>query len=580
MSDSTGILDLSGLENEYEIIGEMNVKDHSRAFIATRKDASGKRKDDHSRVLITVNATPEGDEGNALSHYAADTQLLARLGHRRLIPVIEGGWVGKDSFAVVSERIADPSLAAVLARSGERFSNPRIAAILREVNGLLEWAREQRIIHRALTAETIFLEPQTDRVRASFVVAAIPRRPRSDVDADARTIARLAIAMLIGNGDRPLLTAATLADSRPDLPDRVIEVTKAVLDDKETADGTNIPAYLALIGMADPIAAEESELERLRAELVEEQRVERGKLADERTRFEQTMAGERAGFAAERHAFLAGVAQERAELVARREALEKEAADRIGAFERIAAHDRQLIDDLRSEIRRAGELEIEKKRLTALEDIHDADADTASVLDQDRLMALPFVLPIMAPLAELGFNDDRPWLPDEDGMIPQTREHTFIDSQPAPVATLAATDRPSHPRARILPFALVGLLVVIVLGAAALRYRSTTVATTAPASVNALTRTTATPVAALPVVAPQYAVPLPPAGAVVDSLIGKRIQPLDSAAAAAQLVRHTRRIGRDSTPRPDTVSSGDSLSQVRARRDTTRKPDTTQVSQP
>ena len=383
MSDSTGILDLSGLENDYEIIGELNVKDHSRAFIATRKDASGKRKGDHSRVIITVNATPEGDEGNALSHYSADTQLLARLGHRRLIPVIEGGWVGTDSFAVVSERIGDPSLAAVLARS-ERFSNPRIAAILREVNGLLEWAREQRIIHRALTADTIFLEPQTDRVRASFVVAAIPRRPRSDVDADARTIARLAVAMLIGSGDQALLTAATLGESRPDLPDRIIEVTKAVLDEKEPGDGTNIPAYLALIGMADPIAAEESELERLRAELLEEQRVEREKLVDERTLFERTIAEERARFAAERNAFLAGVAQERAELVARREALEKEAADRIAGFESIAARDRQLIEELRSEIRQAGELEIEKKRLTALEDIHDADADTASVLDQDR----------------------------------------------------------------------------------------------------------------------------------------------------------------------------------------------------
>ena len=579
MSDSTGILDLSGLENDYEIIGELNVKDHSRAFIATRKDASGKRKDDHSRVIITVNATPEGDEGNALSHYAADTQLLARLGHRRLIPVIEGRWVGTDSFAVVSERIGDPSLAAVLARS-ERFSNPRIAAILREVNGLLEWAREQRIIHRALTADTIFLEPQTDRVRASFVVTAIPRRPRSDVDADARTIARLAVAMLIGSGDQPLLTAATLGESRPDLPDRIIEVTKAVLDEKEPGDGTNIPAYLALIGMADPIAAEESELERLRAELLEEQRVEREKLADERTLFERTIAEERARFAAERNAFLAGVAQERAELVARREALEKEAADRIAGFESIAARDRQLIEELRSEIRQAGELEIEKKRLTALEDIHDADADTASVLDQDRLVALPFVLPMMAPLAELGFDDERPWLPDEEGMIPQTREHTSVDGQPDLGAKLATTERPLHRRARILPFALVGLLVVIVLGAAALRYRSTTVATTPPAAVNAVARTTPPPVTAPPVEAPQYAVPLPPPGSVVDSLIGKRIQPLDSAAAAAQLVRHTRRIVRDSTPRPDTVSSGDSLRKARARTDTTRKPDTNRVSQP
>ena len=43
--------------------------------------------------------------------------------------------------------------------TGDRFSTTRVAAILREVNGLLEWAREHNIVHRTITTDRIYLEP-------------------------------------------------------------------------------------------------------------------------------------------------------------------------------------------------------------------------------------------------------------------------------------------------------------------------------------------------------------------------------------------------------------------------------------
>jgi hypothetical protein len=124
--------DLSALDDDYEIVGEITGSGDAHSYIATRKGEGTKRRDDQTGVVITVVTTPEGDEANALTHLAADTQLLARMAHRRLVPIIEGRWIGDDAYAIVTHRITDPSLAQKLATS-EVFSNPRIAAILREV---------------------------------------------------------------------------------------------------------------------------------------------------------------------------------------------------------------------------------------------------------------------------------------------------------------------------------------------------------------------------------------------------------------------------------------------------------------
>ena len=582
MSETPSPLDLSSLEHDYEIVGELNTQINARAYIASRKDPGGKRRDDHTRVVITISVAPEGDEGNALSHFAADTRLLARLKHRRLVPIVEGQWVGTDAFAVITERSNDTSLAAVLARA-ERFTNPRIAALLREVDGLLEWAREQKVMHRLVTPDSIFLEPQTDRVSASFVIAPFARRPRSDVDTDARTIARLAIAMLTGDAGPRSLDAASLQQDRPDLPDRIVEVTSQLLGDVESQAASNIASYLALIGMAGPIAAEESELERLRSELLEEQRLDREKLAaeramgektmaDERAHFEKTVAAERGRFATERADFLRAVEREHEELVARRAELEKEADERKVELERAAAHDRQLIVELRENIRRAGELEIEKKRQAALEDIVDSDADTDSILEQNELAIPPLVLPEIMPLRPLVFADDRPWLPDAEGVVPATRDY---ETSGTIAGVTPADGAPGRPRSRTLLFALAGVALVLVTAAAALgsRYASRSAAATpTPAVATA-------PVLPAPLAAPVSAVPLPAPGATIDSSVG-----LDSAVAAARVTQPERRRPVDSVAVSDSSLRADSLRSARraarARRDSVRKRDSLDASKP
>jgi hypothetical protein len=492
-------LDLSPLAPDYEIVGELDDAAESRTYIATRRGDANKRRDDQTAVLITIVGTPEGDEANALSHLAADTKLLMYTPHRRLVPVLDGRWLGDDAFAVVTQRLTDPSLAQRLV-TGETFTNPRIAAILREVNGLLEWARDQKIVHRGVSASRVYLEPKTDRVRVAFTIAPIRRLHRSDAQDDARTIARLAVAMLTGYEDPRSYEGQTLAQLRPDLPARLGEATTALLDEKNTGATPDVAAYLALIGMADPVAAGEAERERIRAEILEEQRAEREKLAGERAAFEQTMADERASFertmadqrasfermmaaereqlereraelqravTAERETLQRAASAEREQLVASRAALERAVAEQRAELERAAARDRRQIDALREELRRAGEREVERKRQTALEDI----TDTEDVLDREELATPAFITPALAPLDPLNFDDGTPLMSDEDIVFEPARVEVPTSEEPGVVEEPVATRSTSDRRKWILSGSAVAVLVVIGIGASVIGSR-------------------------------------------------------------------------------------------------------------
>lgn len=596
MSETKQSLDLSALENDYEIVGEVSGSRDSRTFMATRKDAGTKRRGDDTGVLISVATSPAGDEGNALSHLAADTQMLAGSPHRRLIPVIEGRWIGDDAFAVVTQRTTDPSLAQKLA-TGETFSTTRVAAILREVNGLLEWARDHNVVHRNITAERIFLEPKTDRVRVSFGVTPIRRIQQADAPTeDARTIVRLAMAMLTGIEDPGSYNGQALAELRPDLPERLREATAELLEDKKAHTPADVSAYLALIGMADQLSAGETEAGRIRAEVLEEQRVERLKLAAERAElerviveervtfgrfmadehgkferqkaderesverlkaderekavkdlaeFERAMMAERAALGAER----AALAAKRAELVAKRAEFERAMAEQREAIERVAGEDRRRVDALRAEIKAVGELEIEKKRQAALEDITDAE----SALDQAEFATPLFIPAVNVPLEELTFDDDTAVMRDDEIVVEPAHDVETPLETSGEGATVATGVKPTRKK-WIVPTALAGLVAIV--GATAIAFGA---------------RHTMTPPAAKPVVRPVIAqapvaapptsiVPLPPPAAIVDSSGGSAVRSFDSTKAVVAVVkRKPKKIVRDSVGRGDSTSSADSL---------------------
>lgn len=556
MSDTRDALDLSSLSKDYDIVGETSAGGGARRFLATKREETRNRRDDDGRVLITVVTTPPGDEGNALSHLAADTNLLSRTPHRRLVPVLEGRWIGKDAFAVITARTTDASLAEKLA-TGETFSPPRTAAILREVNGLIEWAREQKIVHRCVTPNDIYLEPGTDRVRVAFSVSRIYRIHQSNSAEDARTIARLALAMLTGFTDPKQYEGESLARLRPDLPERLGAASTALLDEKTESTPADVASYLAIIGMADPLAAGESEAARIRAEVLEEQRAEREKLANERValevqiaadrvKFAQEVADERERLATEKAELQRAVAEERAQLLAMRTDLERAVADQRAEIERVAMNDRQLIEALRAQLKAAGEAEIEKKREAALEDV----TDEPSVMEASELETPAFIPIVPPPLPDILFNDDTA-LMREDVEQP----NALNDIVPAAKA-------PSSTRRWLIPAGVIGVMLVV----AGVLVARTTKREAVPQVATRVAPPAPTPT---PVV-PTSVVPLPTSPTVIDSAAGSLGPTLDSVKTArvAVVPKPKKRI----VPK-DTTSGLDTLFQIR--RDTVpRKPDT------
>jgi serine/threonine protein kinase len=431
MADSTRISDpdLSALTGDFDIVGELGGRGRTQYLIATRKTPAGKRREDTDRVLVEVVGPPEGDESHALDHLASDTKLLSGLRHRRMVSIVEGRWLGADAFAVIREYVDDPSVADLLAR-GDTFTNTRIAAILREVHGVLQWAREQDVIHRHVTPDRLFLEPTSDRVRVTFGAGPLQRvRTTDPTTEDVITVVRLAVAMLTGGISEEEAEGKSVAELRPDLPDRLFEETERLLN--EPATDAELTLYLALIGMADPVAEGETERDRIRAELVEEQRVEREKLAAERAdldrlvaeerqklanegeelrsafaqekaKLEREYAAEQRLLAAERAEMQRIIAAERAELLAKREAMQRELDARIAEVERAAAADRARIEAVREQIQRAGEAELERKRAMALEDLDDAELR----LHTGNYATPTFIAPELAPFPKLVFERD------------------------------------------------------------------------------------------------------------------------------------------------------------------------------
>ncbi len=619
MTEARQSPDLSSLAADYDIVGEIGGARDARTYMANRKDAVGKRRDDQTAVLISVVTSPEGDEGNALSHFAADSKLLAAATHRRLVPVIEGRWLGADAFAIVTQRTSDPSLTQVL-QTREKFSTTRVAAIVREINGLLEWARSHNVTHRGLSPDRIFLEPKTDRVRVTFGLLPIRRLQAVDPQTeDARAIVRLVLTMLTGYEDPGDYDGQTLAELRPDLPVRLRDETTAMLEPDRVHTPEDVKSYLALVGMADPLLAGETEADRIRAEVLEEQRVEREKLANERAEFERTMAEERAAFdkymaddratyerqkteeragydkvkedehtafervksnerdraAKEKEELKRAVTVERAALVARREELEKVHTTRIAELDRQATEDRRQIEALRTQLKAAGELEIEKKREAALEEV----SDVGSTLDDDEFKTPVFVPPVNVPLEQLAFDDDNALMRHDDVVDEPVREAVAAAAS-ASVASLtdlsagfhsALTHTTPAKRKWLLPVGIAALVVLIAGSVIALSSQRTA-APAKPVQAPAVKPVVAQHPAPAAVATP--AVPLPDSTMKVDSSAGAlarradslrskvrdtmRTAPLSDAALAevarARAAAAARRAARrDSIARSDTI---------------------------
>lgn len=324
-------LNLDQLAEQYEVIGELAGRGDARTFM-------GRRRSDGVDVHIAVTRAPQGDEGNALSHLAADAQLLAATAHPNVLAVVDGQWVGTDAFALITERPDAPALDELLAKREEEFPFPRIAAILQSVNRVLEWARAQKVVHRGVSLDTLYIQPGSDRVLVAFAVGALPRAVMPGAESDAKTVGLLARAMLTRSAADPARAGRPLAELRPGLPKSVIQQTAALLELSRTS--TKIPdvtGYISAIAMAEALKEGEVEVEKARHVIEEQQRLHREQLEKERRDHNEQLSEERAGhqreveeqdrrFQSERADLELKLARERKALEKERQALAKERA--------------------------------------------------------------------------------------------------------------------------------------------------------------------------------------------------------------------------------------------------------------
>ncbi|HEY4132779.1 MAG TPA: protein kinase, partial [Gemmatimonadaceae bacterium] len=256
MAETQGAPDLrmGGLSDRYEIRGELRGTEAGRTYIGRPRDGS-------AEVAITVVSLPKGANNNELSHFAADVNILETTSHPSLIRVLDGQWVGagKNEFSIVTERVQGESLAELLDR-GERFSNPRIALMLQEVSGVLDWAREKGIVHRTVTPDTILFERDTNRLRMMFAPAPIPITGVATEAGDARTLGALAWAMFTGERYDPTTAPKSLGDVCPNLATRVIEATDRAIACKEGSTPPDIATFLGVIGSGDVMKQAEVEM--------------------------------------------------------------------------------------------------------------------------------------------------------------------------------------------------------------------------------------------------------------------------------------------------------------------------------
>jgi hypothetical protein len=357
MSDDRSAPDLRSLEDRYVIRGELRGTESARYYIGSTRDGA-------DEVAITLVRAPKGGGNNALSHLAADAQILSDASQPLLARVLEGRWIGGDAFALVAERVPGETLDQLIER-GERFSNARIAMLLQQVAGALDWAREHGVVHRGITPDTMLFERDTNRLRLTFTPTPIPMSGVPDVATDGRTIATLAWTMMTGERYAEGETPRSLGEVCPNLATRVIESTDKMLHAKDHVDTPDIPAYLAVIAAGDVMKQAEVELAAMKEEYDEQHRQEIQKCELHRQETEQHAAEQLALLAGEREELERQISDERAAIAAERTQFEQLMEERK---ERLAAV-RAELDEQRVELeRRLAELETYRTDVEKLRD--------------------------------------------------------------------------------------------------------------------------------------------------------------------------------------------------------------------
>lgn len=314
MADAKAKPDFRPLEDSYKIVGELRGSRGTRRYVATRTQ-------DNASVMISIAVPPADADNNELSHFAADAKLLTSLHHPCVLAVLDGRWVG-DDFAVVTERPNGNTLQDELDRGAE-FRNPRIAAVLQDIWSGLEAARELGVVHRSVTPDSVYFEPNTKGVTVALSPAPIPITGVPDAAADAKTIGMLAWAMLTGTTYDAAKSDQKLIDLAPNLASRVVDVVEQMVHIRDRDPVPDVATAIGVIAAGDVLKQGEIEILAMKEDYEERHRQELEKCENHRMETEQIAAEQAALIKEEREGIERLAAEQASAIAAERAEFEK-----------------------------------------------------------------------------------------------------------------------------------------------------------------------------------------------------------------------------------------------------------------
>jgi uncharacterized protein YecT (DUF1311 family) len=193
---------------------------------------------------------PEPGEEAVIERFAEDAKMLAVIRHRSVVPVIEGRRLADGSFAIVRARVRGQTLEQLVANVGA-MPVARVASTLEQVHSAIEWARQNHISNRHVSADAIVFQQGSGRVLLELEPSS---KATGDACDDARTIGRLAYEMLSGHreGDP---AAKPLAEARPDLSPRIVKETESLMQCDTNRGARDAIALITLLsGKSESVA--------------------------------------------------------------------------------------------------------------------------------------------------------------------------------------------------------------------------------------------------------------------------------------------------------------------------------------